>query len=132
MPRRHARLRRAFGRSRQPREFSAQPRQPCEVHARSARADLLLCGVGKVNAGAAVARCLRPEHALVVNIGIAGALDITVVAEGVEGSAQRDLLLRLGCDLQQGYLYGRPMSAAAFEAFMREGLQVTVADAASV
>ncbi len=40
----------------------------------SARADLLLCGVGKVNAGAAVARCLRPEHALVVNIGIAGAL----------------------------------------------------------
>ena len=65
-------------------------------------------------------------------IGIAGALGITVVAEGVEGDAQRDLLLRLGCDLQQGYLYGRPMSATAFEAFMRDGLQVTVADAASV
>jgi len=73
------------------------------------------------------------DHALTqAIIGIAGALSITVVAEGVESLSQRDLLLRLGCDLQQGFLYGRPMSAASFEDFMRDGHQVTVTDTESV
>jgi EAL domain-containing protein (putative c-di-GMP-specific phosphodiesterase class I) len=35
-------------------------------------------------------------------------LGILVVAEGVETPAERDVLVDLGCDLLQGYLFGRP------------------------
>jgi EAL domain-containing protein (putative c-di-GMP-specific phosphodiesterase class I) len=35
-------------------------------------------------------------------------LGILVVAEGVETAAEKDVLLDLGCDLMQGYLFGRP------------------------
>jgi EAL domain-containing protein (putative c-di-GMP-specific phosphodiesterase class I) len=35
-------------------------------------------------------------------------LGIGVVGEGVETPAERDALLELGCDLLQGYLFGRP------------------------
>ena len=49
-------------------------------------------------------------------IAMAHQLGIRVVAEGVEMQAQHDLLLDAGCDLGQGYWYGRPMPAPAFEA----------------
>jgi EAL domain-containing protein (putative c-di-GMP-specific phosphodiesterase class I)/FixJ family two-component response regulator len=35
-------------------------------------------------------------------------LGILVVAEGVETEAERDVLVGLGCDFLQGYLFGRP------------------------
>lgn len=35
-------------------------------------------------------------------------LGIAVVGEGVETAAERDALLALGCDLLQGFLFGRP------------------------
>ncbi|MBO1075767.1 bifunctional diguanylate cyclase/phosphodiesterase [Roseomonas marmotae] len=41
-------------------------------------------------------------------IGIGRALEIPVLAEGVESQAQLDLLRREGCDEAQGYLFGRP------------------------
>ncbi|GGR18038.1 putative bifunctional diguanylate cyclase/phosphodiesterase [Deinococcus ruber] len=43
---------------------------------------------------------------------IAHALGLRVVAEGVETAAQRALVESLGCEVIQGYLLGRPMSAA--------------------
>jgi EAL domain-containing protein (putative c-di-GMP-specific phosphodiesterase class I) len=46
-------------------------------------------------------------------------LGMQVVAEGVETPVQRDLLMAPGCDFGQGYLFARPMAAAAFEEFMR-------------
>jgi diguanylate cyclase (GGDEF)-like protein len=42
-------------------------------------------------------------------VGLAHALRMDVVAEGVETEAQRDVLQALGCDLLQGYLFARPM-----------------------
>jgi len=39
---------------------------------------------------------------------LCGDLSILVVAEGVETAAERDVLLQVGCDLFQGYLFGRP------------------------
>ena len=47
-------------------------------------------------------------------IGLAHSLSLTVVAEGVEGEAQVQLLRLLRCDELQGFLLGRPMPAAAF------------------
>lgn len=39
-------------------------------------------------------------------------LGMAVCAEGIEDKAQRDVLYSLGCDLGQGWLFGRPVPAA--------------------
>lgn len=44
-------------------------------------------------------------------IGMARALQLETVAEGVETEAQADLLRQLSCDQAQGYLYAKAMSA---------------------
>ena len=46
-------------------------------------------------------------------INLAHSIDLKVVAEGVENEAQFDFLKDAGCDLIQGYLLGKPMSADA-------------------
>ena len=46
-------------------------------------------------------------------VQLARALGLQTVAEGVETAAQRDALRALGCDLGQGYLFGRPGPADA-------------------
>ncbi|OWQ91495.1 hypothetical protein CDN99_10110 [Roseateles aquatilis] len=51
-------------------------------------------------------------------IGIGKALGLTVVAEGVETEGQRDILLQLGCEVAQGWLFGKPMGAEALVAWM--------------
>ena len=48
-------------------------------------------------------------------IAMAHKLGLTVVAEGVETQAQQALLLAAGCDFAQGFLYAKPMAAAALE-----------------
>ena len=44
-------------------------------------------------------------------IRLAHALDLSVVAEGVETAGQRDILQNLNCDELQGFLFARPMPA---------------------
>jgi diguanylate cyclase (GGDEF)-like protein/PAS domain S-box-containing protein len=51
---------------------------------------------------------------------VAASLALDVVAEGVETEEQADLLRRAGCCHAQGWLYGKPMSAQAFEARLGE------------
>ena len=48
-------------------------------------------------------------------IKIAKSMKIETIAEGVEFEGQADILQEMGCDYIQGYLYGKPMSAAEFE-----------------
>ncbi len=43
-------------------------------------------------------------------------LGLEVIAEGVETEAQSQLLRQMACDLQQGYLLGRPRDAQTFQA----------------
>ena len=45
-------------------------------------------------------------------------LGLTVVAEGVETSEQRDILLTLGVDQIQGYFFTRPMPGEEIAAFI--------------
>jgi len=41
-------------------------------------------------------------------LALARALNIKVIAEGIETEAQRDALLAMGCEMGQGFLLGRP------------------------
>ena len=47
-------------------------------------------------------------------VAMARALDLKVVAEGIETEAQRDAVAREGCDAWQGFLGARPLEAAEF------------------
>jgi diguanylate cyclase (GGDEF)-like protein/PAS domain S-box-containing protein len=51
-------------------------------------------------------------------IGLAAAFRRTVIAEGVETAEHGELLLRLGCDLAQGYGIARPMPAGELPAWI--------------
>jgi len=48
-------------------------------------------------------------------MGMAHAMGLSVVAEGVETSAQVDALRALGCDQAQGYYYARPQAAGRID-----------------
>lgn len=52
-------------------------------------------------------------------IGIAESLRKEVIAEGVEQEEQRRFLLAEGCELMQGYHFGRPMPADAMTELLR-------------
>ena len=45
-------------------------------------------------------------------LALAGSLGMQVIAEGIENEMQRDLLLRLGCEFGQGFLFGQPQPAS--------------------
>ncbi|NUP94763.1 MAG: EAL domain-containing protein [Planctomycetaceae bacterium] len=52
-------------------------------------------------------------------IAVGRALDLEVIAEGIESPAQASYLKRMGCDLGQGYLYARPMAAREIPGWFR-------------
>jgi len=54
-------------------------------------------------------------------VQICKTLHIQVVAEGVETVGQRDFLGSLGCDVLQGYLYGRPVPAFEMAELLAKG-----------
>jgi len=58
-------------------------------------------------------------------IRIAHAMELTVVAEGVEHEAQRQLLLKLDCDMIQGYLLGRPVTADKVHELLTNTITIT-------
>ncbi len=53
-------------------------------------------------------------------IAMAHGLNLDVVAEGVETREQLDFLRRARCDVLQGYLASRPVSATAIERMLVE------------
>jgi EAL domain-containing protein (putative c-di-GMP-specific phosphodiesterase class I) len=55
---------------------------------------------------------LNPEDEVIATtiISLARALELEVVAEGVENQIQLDLIRELGSDYGQGNLFGQPMT----------------------
>jgi predicted signal transduction protein with EAL and GGDEF domain len=64
----------------------------------------------------------RPESAAIVAAiaGLGHSLGADTTAEGVETAAQAELVRAAGCTHAQGYLYSRPLTAAAIAALLRE------------
>jgi diguanylate cyclase (GGDEF)-like protein/PAS domain S-box-containing protein len=52
-------------------------------------------------------------------IAMAQSLNLNVIAEGVETEEQRDILIDKGCKYFQGFLLGRPVPGAQFEASLK-------------
>ncbi|HLF97715.1 MAG TPA: EAL domain-containing protein [Methylococcaceae bacterium] len=52
-------------------------------------------------------------------IVMAHKLGLKAIAEGVETEDQRDLLVAIGCDYAQGYLFAKPMPPENFDAWMK-------------
>ena len=52
----------------------------------------------------------RPTRARLVRsfVELCADLGIALICEGVETAEERDTLLALGCDLLQGYFFGKP------------------------
>lgn len=58
----------------------------------------------------------HPAHRAVIEsaVGLADALGLSLVVEGVETPGQQEQLRKLGCSIAQGYGLARPMSRALF------------------
>jgi EAL domain-containing protein (putative c-di-GMP-specific phosphodiesterase class I) len=54
-------------------------------------------------------------------IQLAHALNIMVVAEGIETEKQLNLLKKYGCDIGQGYLFCKPVAAEELEKMLASG-----------
>lgn len=53
-------------------------------------------------------------------IAMAHSLKLDVIAEGVETEAQQEILSFYGCQHYQGYLFGKPVPIAQFEALLKQ------------
>ncbi|MFC4454060.1 putative bifunctional diguanylate cyclase/phosphodiesterase [Deinococcus sonorensis] len=51
-------------------------------------------------------------------IALAHSLNLTVIAEGIEVNAQRDVLVALGCEAGQGYLFAWPMAESEVAVYL--------------
>jgi len=53
-------------------------------------------------------------------VALTESMGLTVIADGVETEAQRNILTDLGCHNYQGYLFSRPLPVHEFEAFVAQ------------
>lgn len=65
-------------------------------------------------------------------VGLGQSLGLVTVAEGVETAEQAEMLLWLGCEMGQGWLYGKPVSAAELPALLASRRDPIVPDAMAI
>jgi EAL domain-containing protein (putative c-di-GMP-specific phosphodiesterase class I)/AmiR/NasT family two-component response regulator len=71
----------------------------------------------------------RDEEARIIVqaiLGLAHAMRMRVVAEGVETKAQWDMLAEFGCDIAQGYYLARPQAGTQFAAWVEDWINDAV------
>lgn len=51
-------------------------------------------------------------------VGLGHSLDLAVVAEGIEDEEQTEMLVKMGCELGQGFYYSKPMHASELEGYI--------------
>ncbi len=66
----------------------------------------LICDLGTSSASYSIVKAI---------VDLGRALDLEVLAEGVETQEQSEVLHELGCTVAQGYFFGRPLTAADME-----------------
>lgn len=65
----------------------------------------------------------KDDYAIVQQlVGLAHALDLVAIAEGVEQPAQAQALVTLDCDLAQGYLWSQPVPVDTISAMLPRGV----------
>jgi len=60
-----------------------------------------------------------PVHLLNAIINLSHAIDVQIIAEGVEEAYQVEYLSEAGCDMVQGYYYSKALESGAFESYYR-------------
>jgi diguanylate cyclase len=67
---------------------------------------------------------IEPYNAELVQgiVTLAHNLHLETVAEGVETSEQRDFLIKIGCNIGQGFLFSQPKPAAVIEKLLKNNL----------
>lgn len=65
-------------------------------------------------------------------VGLAQALHLATVAEGVETAEQADLLRGMGCESAQGYLFSRPVQLSVLLAFLSVRADAAAAEVAAI
>lgn len=54
-------------------------------------------------------------------LSMAKKLGIKTVCEGIENQEQVNILEKLGCDILQGYFFGKPLDIESFEKIIDRG-----------
>ncbi len=63
----------------------------------------------------------KEDYAIVrAIIELAHTLNISVIAEGVEEEAQKQILKELNCDIIQGFLYSKPLDGVSFTLYLQQ------------
>jgi diguanylate cyclase (GGDEF)-like protein len=65
-------------------------------------------------------------------LGVAQALSLSVIAEGIEANGQLTTIQEMGCEMAQGFLIGRPSPAEVLESFEWPGVDRTAVGARTV
>ncbi|MFN7101794.1 MAG: putative bifunctional diguanylate cyclase/phosphodiesterase [Pseudorhizobium sp.] len=60
------------------------------------------------------------EHIVKAILAMCEGLDLQVVAEGIESHADAEKLKALGCEMGQGFYYGKPVDAAATQRYLQQ------------
>ena len=83
-------------------------------------------GVVKINRSFVSGLGKNPEDEVIATtiLTLAKALELEVVAEGVEREAQMNRMRELGCDYGQGYWFGRPVTIESTDVAFIEPLRL--------
>jgi len=61
-------------------------------------------------------------------VKLSKALNLNIIAEGVETRAQKNILRQTGCNIIQGYLFSKPVASTAIDEMMKNERKLAIGD----